>query len=139
MQNRFGTRYVINLVVAGGALLFSAPIVAGEADVVAATATQSADGTYQFNVTVAHDDTGWDHYANVWQVIGPDGAVLGERELLHPHVEEQPFTRSLTGVKIPADVHAVTIRAGDLVHGFGGVAVVLDLPTDAGQSTSTKN
>lgn len=139
MKTRFGTRYVINLVVAGGALLFSAPIVAGEADVVAATATKSADGTYQFNVTVAHDDTGWDHYANVWQVIGPDGAVLGERELLHPHVEEQPFTRSLTGVKIPADVHTVTIRAGDLVHGFGGVEVVLDLPTDAGQSTSTKN
>jgi len=139
MQNRFGTRYVINLVVAGGALLFSAPIVAGEADVVAATATKSADGTYQFNVTVAHDDPGWDHYANVWQVIGPNGVVLGERELLHPHVEEQPFTRSLSGVRIPSDVHTVTIRAGDLVHEFGGAEVVLDLPSDTGQSTSTKN
>lgn len=139
MQNRFGTRYVINLVVAGGALLLSAPIAAGEADVVAATATKSADGTYHFNVTVAHHDTGWDHYANVWQVIGPDGTVLGERELLHPHVEEQPFTRSLSGVKIPADVHSVTIRAGDLVHEFGGIEMVLDLPTNTGQSTSTKN
>lgn len=139
MQNRFGTRHVINLVVAGGALLFSAPIAAGEADVVAATATKSADGTYQFYVTVAHDDTGWNHYANVWQVVGPDGEVLGERELLHPHVEEQPFTRSLSGVEIPTDVHAVTIRAGDLVHGFGGIEVMLDLPTDTGQSTSTKN
>lgn len=139
MKTRFGTRCVINLVVAGGALLFSAPIVAGEADVVAATATKSADGTYQFNVTVAHDDTGWDHYANVWQVVGPDGEVLGERELLHPHVEEQPFTRSLSGVRIPSDVHTVTIRAGDLVHEFGGAEVVLDLPSDTGQSTSTKN
>lgn len=139
MKARFGARHVINLMVAGRALLFSTPIAAGEADVVAATATKSADGTYQFNVTVAHDDTGWDHYANVWQVIGPDGDVLGERELLHPHVEEQPFTRSLSGVKIPADVHTVTIRAGDLVHAFGGIEVMLDLPTDAGQSMSTKN
>lgn len=105
----------------------SAPAIAGEADVVAAEARETADGVWSFSVTVAHADTGWDHYANVWQVLGPDGAVLGERTLFHPHVEEQPFTRSLSGVAIPDDVDTVTIRAGDSVHGFGGAEATLDL------------
>jgi hypothetical protein len=45
--------------------------------------------------------------------------VLGERVLLHPHVDEQPFTRSLSGVAIPSDVEQVTVRAHDNVDGWG--------------------
>ena len=40
------------------------------------------------------DVTGWEHYANKWDVVGPDDTILGTRVLLHPHVNEQPFTRS---------------------------------------------
>ncbi len=101
--------------------------VAGEADVVKATARQDASGSWSFQVTVEHADTGWDHYANKWQVVGPDGSVLATRTLLHPHVDEQPFTRSLTGVTLPADVQGVTIRAGDSVHGLGGREAVVKL------------
>ncbi|MDG4719299.1 MULTISPECIES: hypothetical protein [Thalassospira] len=137
MHIRFGARHVIYLVVAGGAFLFSNALLAGEADVVAATVTKLPDGSYHFDVTVAHADTGWDHYANVWQVVGPDGVVLGERELMHPHVEEQPFTRSLSGVNIPADIKSIIIRAGDLVHGYGGQEVTLGLPSEAGKSVSS--
>ena len=43
-------------------------------------------------VTVQHADTGWDHYADAWEVLAPDGTVLGTRTLLHPHTDEQPFT-----------------------------------------------
>ncbi len=50
----------------------------------------------QISVTLSHGDTGWDHYADGWQVIGADDTVLGTRVLHHPHVNEQPFTRSLT-------------------------------------------
>ncbi|WP_336080638.1 hypothetical protein [Thalassospira sp. CH_XMU1448-2] len=133
MQNRFRTLLLVSLVVAGGALFSGGVVTAGQADVIAATATRSADGTYQFTATLAHADSGWDHYANMWEVIGPDGAVLAERELLHPHVNEQPFTRGLSGVKIPDDVHNVIIRARDIVHGWGGAEVKLQLPMETGQ------
>ncbi len=67
-----------------------------------------------------HDDTGWDHYADKWDVMAPNGTVLGTRTLYHPHVEEQPFTRSLSGVRIPDGVTSVIVRAHDLEHGYGG-------------------
>ena len=101
---------------------------AGEADVVKAEAEKLADGTYRFDVTVSHNDEGWDHYADKWDVLAPDGEVLGTRTLYHPHVDEQPFTRSLSGVMIPGEINSVTIRAHDSVHEYGGKAVTLDLP-----------
>ena len=55
----------------------------------------------QISVTLSHGDTGWDHYADGWQVIGVDDVLLGTRVLHHPHVEEQPFTRSLTLAEPP--------------------------------------
>lgn len=102
--------------------------VAGEADVVKATVSQTAEGVYSFDVTVRHGDEGWKHYANRWQIVGPDGKLLGERVLLHPHVNEQPFTRGLSGVKIPTSIRQVRIRAGDLVHGFGGKEMTVSIP-----------
>ena len=80
----------------------SRPSRAGEADIVGVQAVPLAGGTWRFNVTVAHGDTGWDHYADRWEVLAPDGSLLGTRVLLHPHEHEQPFTRSLGGVAIPA-------------------------------------
>ena len=100
---------------------------AGEADVVAVQAVPEGAGSWRFNVTVRHADTGWDHYADRWEVVAPDGRVLGTRVLAHPHENEQPFTRSLGGVKIPPEVTQVTVRAGDSVHGFGGKEVAVDL------------
>jgi hypothetical protein len=102
--------------------------VAGEADVVKVAVTESAPGTFRFDVSVRHDDKGWDHYANAWQVLGPDGSLLGERVLLHPHKTEQPFTRSLGGVAIPSEIRTVIIRARDSVHDFGGKEMSVDLP-----------
>lgn len=99
---------------------------AGEADVLSASAARQGD-TWTFRATVAHGDTGWEHYADAWRVVGPDGAVYGVRTLLHPHETEQPFTRSLAGVRIPAGVDRVTVEARDSVHGWGGAAVAVDL------------
>lgn len=90
---------------------------AGQTEVVNAVVHQQGADTYRFDVTLRHADTGWDHYANRWDVLGPDGEVLGTRILHHPHVNEQPFTRSLSGVSIPAHVNQVWIRASDSVHG----------------------
>jgi hypothetical protein len=58
--------------------------------------------------------------------------VLGSRTLYHPHVDEQPFTRSLDNVAIPTDVTTVVIRAHDTVHGLGGRAFTLTLSTGSG-------
>lgn len=120
-----------NTVLAAGMILAAtigtSPAVAGEADVVAAEARRAADGSWTFSVTVRHADTGWDHYADAWEVRAPDGTVLGTRTLLHPHVEEQPFTRSLGGVAVPDDVATVTICARDSVHAFDGACVDVDL------------
>ncbi len=77
---------------------------------------------------MAHGDSGWDHYADKWDVVAPGGAVLGTRVLLHPHESEQPFTRSLGGVEIPENVAEVTLRAHDSVHGYGGKEVTVKLP-----------
>ncbi|MEQ9814999.1 MAG: hypothetical protein RLO50_19640 [Azospirillaceae bacterium] len=101
---------------------------AGEADVIAAEALPQSNGLWRFDVTVSHADTGWDHYADAWEVLAPDGTVLGVRELLHPHVDEQPFTRSLSGVEVPDGVDTVTIRAHDSVHGYGGATFQITLP-----------
>ena len=116
------------LAVAAIALLQGAPVSAGEADVEDVEVTRMSDGTLRFSVTVRHDDEGWDHYADRWEVVGPDGTVLGTRVLHHPHVDEQPFTRSLTGVEIPAGVGEVRVRARDSVHGHGGRGVTVTLP-----------
>ncbi len=100
---------------------------AGEADVVKVAVIETVTG-FHFDVSVRHDDEGWEHYANLWQVVGPDGSVLGERVLLHPHKTEQPFTRSLSGVTIADGIKTITIRARDSVHDFGGKEMSIDLP-----------
>lgn len=100
---------------------------AGEVDVVGAKATQSSSGTWRFDVTLKHADEGWDHYANKWEVVAPDGTVLATRVLAHPHVDEQPFTRSLGNVKIDKSINEVTIRGGDSLHELGGVEMIVKL------------
>ena len=102
--------------------------IAGEANVLDVQVIKQGPRTFRFDVTVEHTDEGWGHYADKWDVIGPDGTVFGSRVLVHPHVKEQPFKRSLNGVDIPKGVENVTIRAHDTVHGFGGAAKTVILP-----------
>jgi hypothetical protein len=100
---------------------------------------QDTESTWTFYVTVRHPDTGWEDFADGWDVLTPDGAVIkpdssGQftRELLHPHVNEQPFTRSQRGIVIPPGVTRVRVRAHDLVDGFGGREVLVDLTVNSG-------
>ncbi len=82
----------------------------------------------RISVTLSHPDTGWDDYADGWEVLDADGNSLGLRELLHPHVNEQPFTRSLSGVIIPDRAKAIYVRARSNVDGWSDdlFEVVLD-------------
>lgn len=110
------------------AILIAPPAIAGEADVVGVRMVERGD-TYSFSVTVRHADAGWEHYADKWDVVGPDGTVIGTRVLAHPHDNEQPFTRSLGGVRIPAEFTKVRVRAHDKVHGYGGREMEIDMKT----------
>jgi hypothetical protein len=109
-------------------LLSANAIYAGETDVVEVNVRRTGDNLFHFKVAVRHQDEGWDHYANKREVVAPDGTVLGTRILHHPHVNEQPFTRSLSAVKIPDTIEAVTVRAHDSVHQYGGKTVTVELP-----------
>ena len=103
------------------------------AQVVFVKATFESKGTWRFDVSVKHNDEGWDHYANRWEVVDPNSlAVLGERVLVHPHDNEQPFTRSASGVAIPAAATKVLIRAKCNLHGFDGQAITVDLDSSDG-------
>jgi len=97
--------------------LMTVPVFADPAQIVSTTAQRTGAG-WQFDVTIAHGDTGWEDYADGWRVELVDGTILGTRILVHPHVEEQPFTRSLRGVTIPDDVTEVRIRASTNVTGW---------------------
>jgi hypothetical protein len=100
---------------------------AGKADVVAGRARCSSDSRCAFRVTVRHADEGWEHYADRWEVLSPDGELLATRVLRHPHVDEQPFTRALGPVAIPPELDRVRILAGDSVHGLGGAEITIPL------------
>ena len=111
------------------------------ADVEYVRAIETAVNVWTFHVTVAHPDTGWEDYADGWDVVLPDGTVLlpnpenpFTRLLLHPHETEQPFTRSQSNIEIPAEITAVTVRAHDIVDGFGGVEVIVDLAQASGEN-----
>ena len=120
-------RYIMAALIGAG-LLSASAVAAGEADVLNVEITHSGDERYRVTVTVLHADEGWDHYADQWRVVAPDGTVLGTRTLHHPHETEQPFTRSLGGVSIPADVDEVTVAARDSVHGRGGETMTVQVP-----------
>jgi hypothetical protein len=102
------------------------------------------DGSeYEFDVTLHHDDVhengvlvsqpersrsgdaGEDGYADWWQVETLDGTRLARRDLAHPHSSE-PFTRSTT-VSAPDDVSCVVVRGHDQTHGYGGIAMLVNL------------
>ncbi len=109
------------------------PAAAGDApnvDVqfVRARLTDSEDGgVWAFDVTVEHPDTGWEDYADGWHVEAPDGRILGTRILLHPHVGEQPFTRSVGNVLAPESATEIHIRPHDLVSGYGAATKAIPL------------
>jgi hypothetical protein len=85
-------------------------------------------GAYTFDVTIRHTDMGWDDYADAFRIKDPAGNVLGTRDLAHPHVNEQPFTRSLSGVQVPEGVSEVIVEARDTVLGWSAATKTVKLP-----------
>ncbi len=124
---------LLGVVIAGS---LSNPVSASEADVISVD-VKCRELVCEFAVTLKHADEGWNHYADGWEVLGEDRKLLAKRVLRHPHVNEQPFTRSLPGVKLPAGTTRVIVRGHDKVHDYGGVEVSVEIPAAKREPVST--
>ena len=92
-------------------VFFSNLCIASDAKIIKASAELTSAKKFNISVTVEHADEGWDHFANAWRVFSTEGELIGERALHHPHVKEQPFTRTLLGLEVPSDLNEVVIVA----------------------------
>lgn len=86
---------------------------------VQATKVERVGMGWRIEVTVSHPDSGWQHYIDYWIVETRAGDEIARRKLLHPHTQEQPFTRSLPSVTVPDGVHKVYIRLHCKRDGLG--------------------
>lgn len=118
-------------------LLASSAAWAGQVEIVMTTFNKQGS-TWFVDTTLRHADSGWDHYADAWRVVATDGTVLATRTLYHPHVDEQPFTRSLGNVVIPRGVTVVYIEARDTIHGWSKQRVRVDLTKASGDRYRVK-
>ncbi len=113
-------------------LLLSCSVQAGNVSIEYAELVRDAN-KWRVNVTLRHADTGWEHYADGWRIVDKDGKVLGGRTLYHPHVKEQPFTRSLSAVRIPSDTTVIYIEAHDKVHKWSPERLKIDMNRPQGK------
>jgi hypothetical protein len=90
------------------------------ADVISVEVTGDP-GAYRLHVGVLSPDTGCEQYADWWEVVSEEGALIYRRVLLHSHVGEQPFERSGGPVPVEADV-VIYVRAHMHPGGYGGAA-----------------
>lgn len=90
-----------------------------EASIVS-VAVSGNENEYTFSVGIASPDTGCAQYADWWEIISEDGALLYRRILGHSHVNEQPFVRSGGSVAIAAST-VVIVRAHMNTSGYGTI------------------
>lgn len=110
------------------AILAAHPALAGDADVINVQVRAVSKSVFNLDVTIRSKDTGWERYADKIEALAPDGAILGTRVLEHPHDTEQPFTRDLYDLVVPAGIAKVTVRAHFRPSGYDGAAMTVALP-----------
>ncbi len=117
----------------------------GDANVTSVFAREEADGLWTFHVSVEHEDVNWYDFADGWDVVLPDGTSLKSHhyaefthKLRHPHVHEQPFTRTQNEIAIPEGTKQVTVRAHDKKDGWGGQEIEVLLNVRFGDKYSVK-
>ncbi len=124
---KFISRYTLFIILS----LFSLSVIAGEVSIINAE-LESYSGKWTVRVTLKHGDKGWKHYADAWRIVDKKNRVISTRTLHHPHDKEQPFTRNLSGVNIPAATSIIFIEAHDKVHGWSQDRLRIDLRKNTG-------
>lgn len=112
-------------------LFLTTSVFANDVEIVKVELTKNT-GTWRADVTLKHADEGWKHYADGWRLVDEKGNEIGKRTLYHPHVNEQPFTRSLSGFQIPKGIKIIFIEAHDLKHGWSSNRVKIDMSKSSG-------
>ncbi len=96
--------------------------------VVSVDIKESGANRFDFSVTILSPYDAPERYADAFRVMDENGDVLGVRQLLHHHANEQPFTRGLYGIIIPLGIDRVVIQGRDQLNGWGGETQTVDLP-----------
>lgn len=104
---------------------------AAGADIMSVRIEKLMPRVFRFDVTVLHEGESHDHYVDRWEILTKQGEIIDVRELVHPHIDEQPFTRSLSHVTIPIGVRDVIVRAHDTVHGYAGQVETVHLDIES--------
>jgi hypothetical protein len=97
------------------------------ASVIDAEATKNGD-TWTFALTVRSDDISTTEFGDSWELRTLDGEVIATRVLAHEHMNEQPFTRSMSGIVIPEGITTVIGVAHHSVGGYCGETLEIQLP-----------
>ena len=97
-------------------------------DVVAVDLRPRGERRYDLAVTLSSPYDSPQRYADGWRVLDPAGNELGVHDLLHDHATEQPFTRTQFDLLIPVGIEQVTVEGRDLIYGFGGRTLTVDVP-----------
>ena len=116
------------LSIAAVAATLAGPAWGGDADVTAVAIRKGQGAMFNLDVTIRSRDTGWERYADRIEALAPDGTILGTRILEHPHENEQPFTRDLYDLRVPAGIARVVVRAHFKPTGYDGATVTVALP-----------
>lgn len=112
-------------------LLLTTSVFANDVEIVNVVLTKQT-ATWRVDVTLKHADTGWGHYADAWRLVDGKGNEIGKRTLYHPHVNEQPFTRSLSNLHIGNDKKIIFVEAHDKKHGWSTGRVKVDMGKTSG-------
>lgn len=75
--------------------------------------------------------TSEEHYCNLVEIRSEDGTVLGSRELQTAHPDEQPFSRRIGEIVLPAGTDTITAIASDSKYGFCGRSLSLKISGNA--------
>jgi len=124
---KFSSRYALFLILN----LFTLSVLADEVRIIKAE-LESYSGKWTVRVTLKHEDKGWKHYADGWRIVDEKGTLIATRTLHHPHDKEQPFTRNLSGINIPASTSIIFIEAHDKQHGWSADRLRIDLRKNTG-------
>jgi hypothetical protein len=97
-------------------------------DVVDVKVHARGNNRFDFDATISSPYDTPQRYADAFRVMNSDGVAYGVRTLFHDHASEQPFTRDLYGVTIPAGIKTVVVQARDQKYGYGGKTLQVALP-----------
>lgn len=97
-------------------------------DVLAASLQRDDDESWTLKVTLSSAYDSPERYADGWRVMDEDGEVLGQHTLTHDHADEQPVTRTQSGLQIPDGVDEVTVQGRDTENGYGGTTLAIQVP-----------